>query len=311
MKAIRTKVFFVIAVLFAPAAVNADTVVGVITEIEGQVAVDAFGTGEYIEAIPGELLYDNSVVTTAYSSSANIEIDGKITVVASESAITIADLLESRVKKKRFRWISSVVDAVKSVFKAAKGGSEDVVLGGRAAKKEESEIGWITDDEDEDAFDEAMNLIDEEEWSAAVTQLREIVDPLPGTFLPGEVDFWIGQCQYQLENYGGALEGYFDSIAEIEAEPIDPWTLPYYEEALFQAGSTSYFIGGYEEAVSAMETLIPEASDEYAPFAYMIMIDSLRESGQPASAQRYLEDARRKFGNTEYAAGFDELAGNL
>ncbi len=311
MKAIRGKAIFVIAILFAPVAVQADAVVGTITGIEGAVLVDAFGTGEYIEAILGESLYAKSIVMTAYGGNAIIDVGGKITELASESAIAIVDLVESREKKKRYRWLSSIVNVVKSVFEAAKGSPEDVVLGGRAAKVAESEVGWITDDEDEDAFAEAMDLVDLEDWGEAIALLREIVDPLPGTFLPGEIGFWIGHCQYQLENYGEALKGYAASLSEIEAEPIDPWSLPYYEEALFQTGSSSYFIGGYSEAIAAMESLIPEVSDDYAPFAYMIMIDSLREAGRSTSAKRYLDDARAQFANTEYSSGFDELAGEL
>ena len=311
MKAIRTKAILVLAILFAPAAAQADTVVGTITGIEGAVLVDAFGTGEYIEAILGESLYAESIVMTEYGGNAIIDVGGKIAELASESTLAIADLLESRDKKKRFRWVATIVDAVKSVFKAAKGSPEDVVLGGRAAKAEEAEIGWITDDEDEDAFDAAMDYVDAEDWGEAVALLREIVDPLPGTFLPGEIGFWIGHCQYQLENYGEALKGYSASLSEIEAEPIDPWSLPYYEEALFQTGSSSYFVGGYSEAIAAMESLIPKVSDEYAPFAYMIMIDSLREAGGKESAKRYLEVAGTLFADTEYSSGFDELAGEL
>jgi TolA-binding protein len=311
MKAIRGKLIFAVAILFAPVTAHADVVVGTITGIEGEVLVDAFGTGQYLEAILGEALYAKSYVITAYGGNAIIDVGGKNIELASESTIAIADLLESRDKKKRFRWLTSIVSAVKSVFDAAKGSSEDVVLGGRAGKVDESEVGWITDDEDEDAFDEAMDLVDTGEWGEAVAVLREIVDPLPGTFLPGEIGFWIGHCQYQLENYGEALKGYSDSLSEIEAGPIAPWSLPYYEEALFQTGSSLYFTGDYRDAIAAMESLIPEVSDDYAPFAYMIMIDSLREAGRTVSAKRYLDDARALFTDTEYTSGFDELAGEL
>jgi TolA-binding protein len=311
MKAIRAFVSVAMVMCTAPATLSAADVVASISGMDGPVFVDAFGTGVFIEAILGESLYAESVVKTGYGGSAKIDVGGKITELAPESMIAITDLLETREKKKRFRWLSSIANAVKSVFRAAKGDSEDVVLGGRASRVDEAEVGWITDDEDEDAFSDAMTLVDEEQWSEAVALLREIVDPLPGTFLPGEIGFWIGHCQYQLENYREARSAYSDSLLEIESEAIDPWSLPYYEEALFQSGSSAYFTEEFSAAIDAMEELIPKVSEEYKPYTYMVLIDSLRETGATAAAKRYLANARSQFAGSEYASGFDELAKEL
>ena len=300
--------FFLAVVYLFPSVAYTDAVVGTITDIAGSVFVDAFGTGDFIDAIPGETLYAASVVKTGYGGMATIEVDGIITELAPESTLELEKLLETRDRKKRFRWAASVANAVKSIFKSAKSGCEDVVLGGRAAEVQDDSFGWITEDQDKEAFDEAMEYIESGELGGAVALLREIIDPLPGTFLPGEVDYWIGHCQYRLENYPEALLAHEAALSEIESEPLEPWSLPYYEDALFQFGSSSYFVGEYEDAVSAMESLIPESSDDYKPYAYMIMIDSLNECGRNRSAGQYLEKARTLFTGTAYAADIESLA---
>ncbi len=305
MKAIRACMFAVL-VLLTPAAAFAETEVGTITLIDGMVYIDAFGTGDFIEAIPGEPLYENSVVKTGYDGTGIVEVNGKSTELVPESSLRIASLLESREREKRFRWVSSIVNAAKSVFKAVKGGSEDQLLGGRAAEVNEGSVGWVTEDDDQEVFGEAMRHVEAGEFGEAVTLLREITDPFPGTFLPGEVAYWIGYCQYQLENYDEALGAFSAAFSEIGSESADPWSLPYYKEALFQSGTASYLTGNFDDAVGTMKLLL--SSDEYSPFAFLVIADSLKETGDLRGARDYLDQARALFAGTEYASGIDELA---
>ncbi|GAG23982.1 unnamed protein product, partial [marine sediment metagenome] len=99
MKVIRAIFICGAFILLIPAAALADDIVGTITSMEGAVFVDAFGTGEFLRAIPGESLYAKSVVKTEYEGSAAIEMGGVITELAPESTLIIGSLLESREKK--------------------------------------------------------------------------------------------------------------------------------------------------------------------------------------------------------------------
>ena len=304
MNAIRNIVIFAAAFMLVAATAWADTEVGTITGIDGPVLVDAFGTGEFLNAIPGESLYSKSVVKTEYGGTATIEVNGEITEMAPESTLLVENLLQSKERKKRFGWVRSIANTVKSVFKAAKSTSEDVVLGGRAAKAEESDVAWISEDVDEDTFYDAMEFVETGDWAGAVTLLQEVTDPLPGTFLPGELEYWKGYCQHQLENYNEAIIAYSNALTAIEVEPTDPWASPYYAEALFQFGYSAYLTGGFDDAVASMESLVPNVK-------YMILIDSLKETDDFSLAKRYVDEAVELFAGTEYAPAIEELANTL
>ena len=304
--------FTILLVLFA-GLLPADSAVGTVSVVEGEVFIDAFATGDFIPAVPGEVLYEESVVKTGYDSRAVLDLDDRMTELPPETTLSVSGLVKSRERKKRFRWLRTIAGAVKAAFETITGGEEEVVLGGRAADvgSDDGSMGWIIEDEDEDAFAEALGFIEFGEWAEAVALLREIVDPLPGTFLPGEIDYWIGHCQYQLENYGAAADAFADSIAAARAESINFRALPYFEEALFQSGSSLYFTGRFAEAAETMAFLVENASELYSAFSYLILIDALRESGSTAEARRYLEVATERFADTEYAADFAALADEI
>ncbi|MBT3274063.1 MAG: hypothetical protein HN368_12975 [Spirochaetales bacterium] len=289
--------------------VFSDSPVGEITQIEGSVQVDTFGTGAYITAIRYEVLYAESVVSTGSDSKAVISIGDQVTVVPSNTKQNIKDLLISEPRVKRFGWVRALTGAVKSAFSTITGTKDEVVLGGRAASATAPKVGWISEDEDKDAFDAALDLIEVGSFADAAEELSSIVDPLPGTFLPAEVEFWLGYSYFQLEQYSDAKDSLLAGITSLGNERLDPWTLPFYEQMVFQAAASSYFTGEYAKSVELIEPVITRISADYAPFAYLVLIDSLNETGNDQDAVKYLQDARKKYSGTEFAGDFSELVG--
>ena len=279
--------------LLLPFAASADSSVGEIAILSGEVAIDAFGTGDFIRAITGDVLYRQSVVRTGPGATAILRVDGETTEVASDSALSIGQLVRSHERVNKFGWLRQLSGAVKSAFDAVTGEKEEVVLGGRAgnANDNDDEVGWIVEDENEDAYREALILMAEDDFVEAVSRLKEIFDPLPGIFLPGEIEFWIGYCQYQLENYTAALEAYEAALQDIRLQRFDSRRLKFHEEILFQSGSSHYLIGNFAGAATAMASLADHVSDRYGAYTYLILIDSLLEMGSIERARSYLAEA--------------------
>ncbi len=239
----RIIVLFLLLFLVIP--VFSDSPVGSITQIEGSVTIDTFGTGDFITAIRHEVLYPASLVRTGSESKAVLSIGGKITVVPANSKQKIQDLIVTAPREKRFGWVRSLTGAVKSAFSAIAGTKDDVVLGGRASSSESPKVGWISEDEEKDAFDAALGFIENNLFDDAVDELLSIVDPLPGTFLPAEVEFWLGFSYYQLDLFEESRESHLKGLESLSDERLDPWALPYYEQMVFQAGTSSYITGKY------------------------------------------------------------------
>lgn len=307
MRTLRRSVILAAMVLLTFAA-SADSAVGEISSLSGEVTIDAFGTGDYIRAIAGEVLYRQSVVRTGFGGKAVLTIGGRSAVVASESELAIGSLVQSRERRNRFGWLRSLTGTVKSAFDAVTGRQEDVALGPRAGNAGDSDqIGWVVEDENEDAFNEAIRLIGDDDFAGAIALLKEIYDPLPGTFLPGEVSFWIGHCQFQLENYVAALEAHKTALEEIREQRTNPRGIKYYDQIVFQSGASLYMTGDSVGAAETMASLAERVSDDQAALTFFILIESLLATGAEDQARRYYADAPPVIAESGLGAEFAAL----
>jgi tetratricopeptide (TPR) repeat protein len=258
------------------------------------------------------VLYRSSIVSTGPGSTAVVVVNGEKSVVPPQSSLVVDSLIGSRERIGRFGWLKSLTRAVKSAFNAITGKENAVVMGGRANNSgENDEIGWVMEDEDEQTFAEAMLLIEDGAYAEAIADLKLIVDPLPGAFLPGEIEFWVGYCQYQLENYAEADKAHKTALDEIQASPTDPEFYKYYHELLFQAGSARYLIGDFAGAVGPMELLAQTEDDRYAAYTYLILIDSLTEIGSKDRAREFLQYAQSHLSGSGYDEQFADLEQRL
>ena len=80
---------------------------------------------------------------------------------------------------------------------------------------------------------------------------------------------------------------------------------------VFQLGASSYFLGDYGETAEVFSSHIERMSEDNAPFAYLMLIDSLNEIGEKGEATRYLKTAEDMYGDTDFSRDFAELGSSM
>ena len=287
---------------------------GEILSVTGAVFIDTFGTGDFIAAYEGDVLYRNSILRTERDGVSTLDLNGREFSVAPSSEVKIEQFLTSNQRKRRFKWLSSLVGVFKSVIDSASGKEEEVVLGGRAAEapSENNEATWFEEeDDDELAFGLAQEYIEEASYLDALVELQSIVDPFPGIFLPGELRFWEGYSHYHLENFGEALHSYTDALDEIASAFIETEILPFYQTLMFQAGSASYLVGEEISAIGYFEVFLSDdPAEEYVPPAYLMLIHALQITGDSRRADNHMKKALTLLKGTSYEQDLKALAEN-
>ncbi len=298
-------VFFLAGVLH-----GADIQVGRIQSFSGEVLIDAFGNGSFIEAVKGETLYRKSVLKTGEEGIARIIINEMEHEIPPGSNICISEILDSETKKGSFRWLKSLMDFVSEVTSASLVREEEVEAGGRGTgfDDEMASMEWdIVPDDDESFFKSARTSIESENYSEALTFLSKIEDTDSDIFRVGEVCFWRGLCYYELGNYRDAVKYHSQAIKKNEGNR-DFDEQPFYGVLLFQLASSYYFLGQDSRVVSHLERLLAKgAPPEYEPYSYLFLISALKNMGKESEAQEYLELTRDKYKGTSYEKEFSAL----
>ena len=88
MRGNLTRVLFMICGILE---VSAQTEIGRISAINGQVQVDAFGDGSFLDAVENEVVYRQTVIRTGREGSALLHVAGSDVVLAPGSRIVVAE----------------------------------------------------------------------------------------------------------------------------------------------------------------------------------------------------------------------------
>ena len=261
--------------------------VGSVQQITGSALIDAFGTGDFIDAEEEDKLYEETVLRTGSESEVEIVIQDEPMMVPSDVEIRIERVLATSAKKRRFGWFSSVFNSIKRIL-GPKDDEKEEVLGGRAAEVEPStsETTWIIgEDDDNELFKQARNFIDEEQYNDALVKLDAIFFS-PEKAGPGEVAFLKGHAFYGLGLFDASVLPFEEALLEIENFGIDIQYIDYYPLLLFELGSAHYMLDNFEEAISTLTLAIGNDESELAPYARLIFVMAVRESGQSDEAKK-------------------------
>ena len=230
----------ILLVLFVGIRGFADTEVGEIVEIDGYVSIDTFGAGKFIEAVEGEVLYDSTILRVGFESSAQIRVSDESKTIPADTEVSLAAISSASERKRRRRWLPSIVGAVKDLLSSRSDEEETVELGSRAAEVESDTTVWMLDEEDDEVlFEDAREFIETGNYAEALDRLNLILF-VPEAALPGEIEFLKGHALYHLELYQPAINMYQEAEYEtsISGVPID--FIPYRDALYFEWSASNY-----------------------------------------------------------------------
>ena len=296
----------ILLILFVGIRSFADTEVGKIVEIDGSVSIDAFGAGKFIEAVEGDTLYDTTILRVGYESSAQIEVSEETKTIPAETEVELSAISASSERKRRRRWLPSIVGAVKDLLSSRSTEEDSVELGSRAAEVESDTTVWMLDEEDDEVlFEDARELIETGNYADALDKLNMILF-VPEAALPGEIEYLKGHSLYHLELYQPAILMYEEAEIEAENSGIPSEFLPFRAALYFEWSASNYMLGNASDAVEIFERSGAEDSD-LAPFAIIIYAASLSEIGRRGDAETVVEDALERFEDPEVVEAFRSL----
>ena len=292
MRSTRTHVFIVALALILVAAIPlaSQERVGRIESVDGHAEIDAFGTGRFIAAESGDLLYRSSVLRTDYESWLSMEVGGTVYQVAPSSTTRVATFITERRREAGGgllgRLLRGIVDSLAPP-------EEDVAdFGGRANEAGSPDsIGsmFVVDVAPDEEFAAGSEALEAGDYRTAVDHFRRIEYPEDGTFSLTEYYVSLSYALLGLGDFDAAVRSAFDYAIE-EPSPQGVSLLPARLQLIVAIGA--YYGGDDLLADRATADYVRELGLEQADAqAVAIRIRLLRES-DPAQADE-LERAAR------------------
>ena len=302
-------ILFVLVCMLAGAPVFGDEEVGKIVAVDGYVVIDAFGTGDFIEAVAGDVLYAASIVQVDFESRAEIEIEGNSRVLPQDTRTSVTSLLETVQRTRNRSWLSSVAGVIKRAFAPASQKEEEVTLGGRARQvPSTSSSVWVLDEEDDEVlYEKAIEFIEAGEYFDALEKLKAIFYP-PDSALPGELEWLQGHALYELELYESAAEMFEYAMIEIDSLSLGPDTVPFFSQLLFEHGIAQYLTGVSEGAVETFSRLTEAESEDLEPYLSLFHASALIDVDRPADAAEIAAGALLSHGGSEVDEALQAIA---
>jgi tetratricopeptide (TPR) repeat protein len=253
--------------------------VGKILSFSGEVVVDYFGNGSFIEAREGDSLYKKSIVKTGAQSKATIEVMELKKDIPPLSELSIADVITYESKKKNTGWFDSLMNVINQASDAFFEGEENVDLASRG--------------EDEILGNDALFAYETEEdirpdyWKE-LDLLLEAGTGNSRTYSTTEMELKKGLCYFGLAQYRDALTHLDASYSSIEKKDEPVFT----DNLILMLGITHYILAEYPDSIHYFSQFLFRGNiPEYKPFAYWLLLDSLILSGRKEEAGILMEKA--------------------
>jgi TolA-binding protein len=300
----------VLACLLCSVPLFAEAKLGSVKSFSGDVTIDAFGKGTFIRVIVGDALYASTVLKSGPDGRATLEVQGMRKEIPPGARVRISDLLSASAKKGGLAWFAAVGKLIKSFSEASQAKEEDLVMGSRAAeaapKDRETGMEWEGDTDASSILPDARKTIDAGDFNAALQKLGKAEVPSDPA-LAFEFLYWKGFCYFQLEDYPDATACFSDAYARMGASrnAVSPDQRSF---LLFQLGSSYFFLGKEKEAVPVLsEYLADNADAPLAPYATLLLAQSLAASGDGSRARSLASAAAKKYKGTDLESEFASL----
>lgn len=272
-----------------PALALSQTQVGRIVELYGDVEIDAFGTGRFIEAFEDDVLYESSVVRTDYDSTAILDVDCEEVTVAPLTTTPIESVLERRQRGGLGALIGRLLRGISSSL-SGKPNEEVAVAGGRASEYAEPDSTWSFGQDPDALYEDAVAAAQSGHFAQAAELLRLIDFPDDGSFDVEDYYIQLAFAQMQLGDFYGAMTTTFD-FAYVDPSAADAALLPPRLQLL--CGISAFYIGETQIAAAALDGYLSEGLGNAAGDAIRLRIALHQEAGETAAADRLRRDALR------------------
>ena len=303
-------VSLVLACLLSAAPLFAETKLGTVKSFSGDVTIDAFGKGTFIKVIEGDALYASTVLMAGPNGRAVIDVQGTVKEIPPGARVKISDLVSASTRKGGLAWFAAVGKLIKSFSEASQAKEEDLVMGVRSEKAPSSDAGsmeWAGDTDAASILPEARKTIDAGDFDAALQKLGKAEMPSDPA-LSFELLFWRGFCYFQLEDYPDATACFAAAYTRLGPSRDAVSTPDQRSFLLFQLGSSYFFLGKEKEAVPILAEYLKDNPDApLAPYATLLLTQSLAASGDQARARSLASAAAKKYKGTDLEAEFASL----
>jgi tetratricopeptide (TPR) repeat protein len=298
----RESAFLFVLLLLPVVVLSAQSPVGSIRDLYLDVEIDAFGSGDFIEAVPGEALYRESVIRTGYESWAYLTVDGESRSVGPLSVTPVDTFLNTRRRGKGEGFFSRLLQQLTRSLAPPE--EEEIVAGGRAAEVEGPTTSWVFELDADELYRDALGYLDAGDYDLAVESLRLIDFPDEGDF---SIEDYYVNLSYALMGIGDFYAAMEASFAYGRAEPNPSEVGVLTPRLQLLAGLSAFYVGDDRVAASALDAYLERVPlAEAAPDAVVARISLLRNSGAPAQANRLLAEARE----AQPDVGWTELLAN-
>ena len=103
--------------------------------------------------------------------------------------------------------------------------------------------------QEQQAYDQAFELLKQSRYKDAITQFQQIVDTSPNSPLVGDAYYWMSEARYVNREFEYALKGFKTLVSQYPASQRVP-------EALLKIGYIEYDIGDYEKAANTFRDIL-------------------------------------------------------
>ena len=300
-----------LACLVCALPLSAETKLGSVKSFSGDVTIDAFGKGTFIKVIEGDALYASTVLNAGVDGHAVLDLQGTVKEIPPGARVRISDLVSAGTRKGGLAWFAAVGKLIKSFSEASQARESDLVMGVRADKApssdSESGMQWEGDTDAGSILPEARKAIDAGNFSGALQKLGK-ADMPSDPALAFELLFWKGFCYFQLEDYPDATAAFSAAYTRLGASRDAVSTPEERSFLLFQLGSSYFFLGKEKEAVPVLAEYLKDNADApLAPYATLLLAQSLAASGDATRARSLAGAAAKKYKGTDLEAEFASL----
>jgi tetratricopeptide (TPR) repeat protein len=265
---------------------SVDYSVGEILSFSGEVFVDHFGNGSFIEAREGDSLYKNSIVKTGAQSKATIKVMELKKDIPPLSELSIANVIALESKKKNTGWFDSLMNVINQASDAFFEGEENVDLASRGEDEILGKDELFAYETEEDIRPDYLQELD---------LLLEINTGDSHKYSRTEMDLKKGLCYFGLAQYQDALKHLSAAYSSLEKKDEPFFT----DNLILMLGITHYFLAEYPESIQYFTKFLFRSNvPEYKPFAYWLLLDSLILSGREEEAGILKEKAEQSLKNS-------------
>jgi len=270
------------------AAALAQSPIGSIEELFGFVEIDAFGVGDFVDAVAPEAVYESSVVRTEYESWAYITIDGEDHTVGPNSITPVSTFISDRRRGRSVGFFGRILRELTRSLAPPE--DDEIIAGGRAAEIQGPTTSWVFDVDPNELFEEALHQIDAGRFESAVESLRLIEFPEDGDYKIEEYYVNLVYALMGLGDFHAAMAASFEySMDEPDPEGVGLLT----ERLQLLSGISAYYAGEDGIANASLDAYLNDQPlSTAAAEAVSAKYHLLRDQGRNTEAEKLLRDAQ-------------------